>query len=177
MKINKAVNADVDQICSLTESCTKHMIENGIFQWDVNYPSKEVLQNDIELQQIWKLEDSEAIVGIIVLTETENEEYKNVKWLTKNSKNVYIHRLAVHPVFQGKGYAQKLMDFAESYAINNHYSSIRLDTFSKNKRNQKFYELRGYQRLGDCYFSNQSEDPFYCYELILKNSLLKECKK
>jgi ribosomal protein S18 acetylase RimI-like enzyme len=96
-----------------------------------------------------------------------DEEYGSIKWLTENKNNVYIHRLAVHPEHQGKGIAQQLMDFAEDFAIKNNYTSIRLDTFSKNKRNQKFYELRNYKRLGNIYFPKQSNEPFYCYELIL----------
>jgi hypothetical protein len=59
------------------------------------------------------------------------------------------------------------MEFAEIHTIENSYSSIRLDTFSQNIRNQKFYELRGYKRLGDIYSHNQSKYPFYCYKLIL----------
>jgi ribosomal protein S18 acetylase RimI-like enzyme len=60
-----------------------------------------------------------------------------------------------------------LISFAETYAISNEFNSIRLDTFSKNLRNQKFYELRGYKRLEEIKFPNQSEHPFYCYELVL----------
>ncbi len=52
MKILKATKADLEQLCSITKSCTTHMIEKGIFQWDEQYPSKEVLQSDIDLQQI-----------------------------------------------------------------------------------------------------------------------------
>ena len=96
-----------------------------------------------------------------------DKEYEPVKWLTNNSQNLYIHRLAVHPKMQGKGYAQQLMDFAESYAKQNNYISIRLDTFSKNFRNQRFYEQRGYVRLENVYFPQQSQDPFYCYELVI----------
>ena len=59
------------------------------------------------------------------------------------------------------------MDFAEQFGWENGFKSIRLDTFSQNDRNQKFYELRGYQKLGDIYFPKQSEHPFHCYELIL----------
>jgi ribosomal protein S18 acetylase RimI-like enzyme len=87
--------------------------------------------------------------------------------LTKNKNNIYIHRLAVHPNLQGKGYAQQLMKFAEHYAQENNVLSIRLDTFSQNKRNQKFYELRGYKKLGDIFFPKQSKHPFHCYELVL----------
>ena len=96
-----------------------------------------------------------------------NEEYIPINWLSENDKNLYVHRLAIDPRHQGKGYAQKLMDFAEAFAKDNNYRSIRLDTFSQNKRNQKFYELRGYKQLDDIYFPKQSEYPFHCYELIL----------
>ncbi|MBT8264540.1 MAG: GNAT family N-acetyltransferase, partial [Muriicola sp.] len=59
-----------------------------------------------------------------------------------------------------------LMDFAETYARENQFMSVRLDTFSKNERNQRFYEARGYQKLEEIYFPNQSKDPFYCYEFV-----------
>ena len=96
-----------------------------------------------------------------------DDEYIPVHWLSPNSKNLYIHRLAVHPEYQSKGYAQQLMDYAEAFAKANTFISIRLDTFSQNTRNQNFYEKRGYQRLGNIYFPKQSKHPFYCYELLL----------
>ena len=80
---------------------------------------------------------------------------------------MYIHRLAVHPQEQKKGYAKVLMDFAEDYARKGGFISVRLDTFSKNVRNNKFYQARGYRAVGDIYFPKQSEFPFHCYELIL----------
>ncbi|MBN4082949.1 GNAT family N-acetyltransferase [bacterium AH-315-A23] len=165
--ITKAIIADLDQLHSLTKSCAKYLIENKIYQWDETYPSKEVLQIDIELEQIWKLEINKIIVGIIVLTEIEDKEYLHVKWLTKNNKNLYVHRLAVHPNFQGKGFAQKLMEFAENYAKKYKFNSIRLDTFSQNKRNQQFYKKRNYKKLESIYLPKQSKHPFYCFEKVL----------
>jgi ribosomal protein S18 acetylase RimI-like enzyme len=167
MKIKKATSKDISRLYYITRSCAEAMIKNGIFQWDDQYPSLAILENDIALKQIWKLEIGEIIIGIIVLTEIEDIEYENVKWLTENKNNLYVHRLAVNPKFQGKGYAQKLMDFAENYAKKKKYKSIRLDTFSKNKRNQQFYEKRNYTKLESIYFPNQSEHPFYCYEMII----------
>ena len=165
--IKKAVSKDVAEIYALTKSCAKHLIENGIFQWNEQYPSSEVLNKDIELQQLYKLEIDNRIVGIIVLTEIEHVEYKNVEWLTENGNNLYIHRLAVHPNFQGKGYAKQLMDFAENYATENDFNSVRLDTFSQNSRNIKFYKNRNYKQLESIYFPKQSTFPFYCFELVL----------
>jgi ribosomal protein S18 acetylase RimI-like enzyme len=167
ISIEKAAFNDLEKLYAITKSCANHMIDQGVFQWNNYYPSKEILQLDIELQQIWKLVKKNSIIGIVVLSEIEDTEYKTVKWLTNSSHNLYIHRLAVDPNFQRKGYAQKLMDFAENYAMEHHYHSIRLDTFSQNKRNQEFYEKRNYVKLESIYFLKQSEFPFYCYEKVL----------
>ena len=81
--------------------------------------------------------------------------------------NIYIHRLAVHPDYQKKGIGKSLMTFAEEYAKINDFKSIRLDTFSKNIRNNKFYKSRNYNQLGNVFFPMQSEYPFHCYEKII----------
>lgn len=96
-----------------------------------------------------------------------DKEYLPVTWLTPKKNNIYIHRLVVHPEHLDKGFAKELMDFAENFVRQNQVNSMRLDTFSQNKRNQKFYELCNYKRLEDIYFPKQSEHPFQCYELIL----------
>ena len=44
--------------------------------------------------------------------------------------------------------------------------AVRLDTFSKNLRNQRLYEVRGYKKRDDVYFLHKSPDPFHCYELV-----------
>ncbi|WP_179348520.1 GNAT family N-acetyltransferase [Winogradskyella pacifica] len=165
--IRLAEEKDIQTILEITKSCAKSMISNGVFQWNDEYPNLSAFQNDIKRNELYVLELDKVVKGCIVISTLMDSEYIPIEWLTKNENNIYIHRLAVHPELQGKGYAQQLMSFAEQFAIDNRYSSIRLDTFSQNKRNQKFYELRGYKRLGDIYFPKQSEFPFHCYELVL----------
>ena len=165
--IRKAELHDIDPLMTVTKACAKHMIEQGIFQWNEHYPSRSAFENDVRRGELFVFEQNNSVVGSIVLSDHMDEEYIPIKWLTPNGKNLYIHRLAIHPIFQGKGYARLLMEFGENYATENNYSSVRLDTFSQNKRNQKFYELRNYKRLGNIYFPKQSEYPFYCYELVL----------
>lgn len=168
-KIVKATKNDIDEILRVTKACANHMIANGIFQWNELYPSKAAFENDVDLDQLWVIKDGKKVIGSIVITEVEDEEYHDIEWLTLNGNTVYIHRLAIHPLYQGQGLAQKLMTFAEQYATEKGYESVRLDTYSKNERNNVFYKKRGYQQLGDIYFPKQSEHPFHCYELILNN--------
>lgn len=158
---------DIDAIMHITKACAKVMISNGIYQWNEHYPNSTAFINDIKRKELYVLEIDDKLSGTIVISTFMDDEYIPIKWLTKNENNIYIHRLAIHPKVQGQGYARKLMNFSEQYAIDNNYSSIRLDTFSQNKRNQKFYELRSYNRLGDIYFPKQSDLPFHCYELVL----------
>jgi len=163
--IRKATVLDLNSIMQITKACAKHMINQQIFQWNEHYPNRNAFKNDVQRGELYVYMQNNICMGCIVITTIKDVEYVPIEWLTKD-KNIYIHRLAVHPKYQGKGIAQQLMTFAENYANTNGYFSVRLDTFSQNKRNQKFYETRGYKRLGNIYFPKQSKHPFYCYELV-----------
>lgn len=171
--ITVAKLSQLNQILQLVKACAEKMRGEGIYQWSEDYPSYKIFRRDIErgelfvFSEIQGLDGLEKIVGCIVISEMMDEFYKEIEWITENSKHYYIHRLAVHPEYQGRGIARKMMDFAENLGIQNKMVSVRLDTFSKNKRNQKFYEARGYRRLGEVFFPDQSEFPFFCYELPL----------
>ena len=86
-------------------------------------------------------------MGCICISLIIDDFYKSVKWLTKTHKNVYIHRLAIHPNYQGKGLALKLMDFANEIAIKNNCESIRLDTFDGNQETTSFIYYKVIQKL------------------------------
>ena len=168
MNIRLAEMYELETIVNITKACNLFMRSKGIYQWTENYPSISDFQNDFKRKELYILEEEREILGCIVISTLMDEVYKPVKWLTPNNNNhIYIHRIAITPKKQGKGYAQMLMDYAESYAKENHFTSIRLDTFSQNKRNQQFYEIRGYERLENISLPEQSEHPFYCYEKIL----------
>lgn len=166
--IRKATQEDIDAILHITQQCAIHMMNRNIFQWNEHYPNRKAFINDVNREELYVLEFEEMIIGCMVISTLKDDEYIPIKWLTDTDNAVYIHRLAIQPVHQGKGCAQQLMDFAETLALESNFNSVRLDTFSQNKRNQAFYESRGYQRLESIYFPKQSEHPFYCYELLLK---------
>lgn len=165
--IRRAKILEIPDILHITKACAVNMINLGIQQWNEHYPSAIAFEKDIARNELFVLEIDKKIIGSIVISTLMDEEYLPIKWLTQNKSNIYIHRLSIHPKQHGKGYAQKLMSFAENYAQENHMVSVRLDTFSQNKRNQNFYEARGYKRLGDIFFPKQSDHAFHCYELVL----------
>lgn len=44
----KAVPADLDELCSVIKRAVEEMDSMGIFQWDEVYPDRATLQDDIE---------------------------------------------------------------------------------------------------------------------------------
>ena len=166
MNIRLATSEDLDAVVNITRACNLHMRSKGIFQWTDKYPSRKAFEEDLKREELYLLEDHDRIAGCIVISTFKDEVYEPVGWLTPDEKNIYIHRLAVHPEYQGKGCAQQLMNYAEQQSEENGFKSIRLDTFSQNPRNHRFYEKRGYQKLEDIYFPEQSEHPFFCYEKV-----------
>ena len=167
IKIELATQNQLDRVKEIAEACAKNMIEKNIFQWNDKYPSREIFKEDIKNKSLYVSKINQEVVGCIMFSSRKDDVYKTVNWITKDEYNLYIHRLAVHPIFQKRGIARKMMDFAEDFAKFNNYISIRLDTFSQNPRNNKFYKSRGYNKLDDVYFPKQSEFPFHCYEKLV----------
>ncbi|WP_150452058.1 GNAT family N-acetyltransferase [Arenibacter lacus] len=162
-----AKESDIPEILKLTAACAKALVEVGIYQWNESYPSQEKFEKDISRGELYLLKTDQEIIGTIVISTFMDPEYYSVSWTTPNQHNYYIHRLAVHPQHQKKGYGKLLMEYAEEYARTNRAVSVRLDTFSKNEGNNTFYKNRGYQKVGHIFFPKQSKYPFLCYELIL----------
>jgi ribosomal protein S18 acetylase RimI-like enzyme len=167
MNIRLAKERDLKRVVAITNACAMHMISKKIFQWDENYPNIEIFKDDVKNKSLFVIEDNELIMGCICISLKIDDVYKDVKWLTPNRNNVYLHRLAIHPNFQGQGLALKLMEYAEDFTIKNGCISIRLDTFSGNPKNNKFYTLQGYTKLEKIFYRNQSDMPFHCFEKIL----------
>lgn len=162
--IRKATLEDIPSIKKITEACAQHMIAQGIFQWNENYPSLAVLTADVKANTVYVYLDQKEIVGTVMFSMVMDDFYTEVDWLTPDAKQLYVHRLAVHPASQGQGIARALMDFGEALAKEKKCLSVRLDTFSQNPRNNRFYQARKYQQVGQVFFAQKSEYPFYCYE-------------
>ena len=161
MKIRLSKQEDVNTILSLIKKSIKYMNNQKIYQWDDLYPNHEILTQDIINKSLFVIENEKDIVGIIVLNEHQEPEYNDISWKYKSSNVLVVHRLCIDPNSQGKGIANKLMDFAEQYAQDNKYTSIRLDAFKENKIAVSLYEKRDYETSGTVTFR---KGPFYCFE-------------
>lgn len=166
--IRKAQISEIDYLTDLVKQCGAHMRANGIVQWLEGYPNRDIIEEDVHEGSVFVLEEDNLIKAMVVLNEKQDAEYQELKWLTDStSRNLVVHRLATLPNFQGQGLGSKLMQFAEQYAKENSYDSIRLDTFSQNEGNIAYYKKRDYIEIGHVNLKYRDDYHYVCFEKIL----------
>lgn len=161
MEIKRAKIEDIDEIMSTVKLAVSDMHEQGIYQWDHTYPSKEIITKDINEGNLHLYVDENNIKGFVVLDEYQDKKYDELEWKYNKGKYLVLHRLCVNPKYKGKGIATKLIEYADIFARDNNYSAIRLDTFIDNKRARGLYEKEGYKIAGSIQFKL---GVFYCFE-------------
>ncbi len=142
------------------------MREAGSDQWDEIYPTAANAQADINASSVYVAVTDGILAGTVCLNEEQAPEYAGLAWQDTEGQVLVVHRLCVDPALQNCGVAARLMDFAEDYARNNHYTSVRLDTYLGNPKAISLYERRGYQRTGQIRFPRRRM-LFDCFEKLL----------
>jgi ribosomal protein S18 acetylase RimI-like enzyme len=163
MKITKGKMDDLNKIVEMYIIARRDLKENDIHQWDYNDPSIQMLQKDIEAGNLYVARDGDRILGSVVLDENAEDEHEDIEWNVEEGRAIYLHRLVVHLDYQGEGTGKLLMSFADQFAKDHGYSSIRLDAYKENDIARNLYEQFGYEKAGKVYFPRR-EIPFFCYE-------------
>ena len=164
-----ATDKDFNNIFNLYKECTRDLNKRGIIQWNENYPTKELIKDNIDKRHQFVYIENDNLVGTFVLSEVEDEYWQKINWVEDNF--IGLHLLAISPEYQNKGHGKKVIDYCEKYAKDKNYKSIHLDVFSKNKGALKLYKNRGYKKIGDLIFEFKPKDNqlYYCYEKVLKD--------
>lgn len=163
LKIELAQPCDLAEIFQVYLNAKTVLDRNSINQWTDNYPTRSIIEDDLRTGGLYCLKIGNKIIGAINLNEEQDKEYQSVRWEFDGLKVLVIHRLVIDPQYQRKGYAQKLMAFAENFALENGYTSIRLDAYSQNYSALAFYKKRNYFIRGEVRFPER-DHPFKCME-------------
>jgi GNAT superfamily N-acetyltransferase len=146
--IRKATAADAGTLLQLVRDCVAAMRAAGIEQWDELYPNAETIERDTVAGTLHVLCDGDTISASITIDQNMDPLWQDLRWSTDSEPAVAVHRLMVHPKWQGHGLAKRLMLHAETVARENGFHSIRLDTFLQNPAAMALYPRLGYRRTG-----------------------------
>ncbi|OCA85302.1 GNAT family N-acetyltransferase [Pseudobacillus wudalianchiensis] len=157
---------ELAQVKQFYADITSDLRKKGIHQWDYFYPNHFVIKNDLKNGTLFGVKEEHHLIGTIVLNMNQSKQYLKLHWEEQSGRPFIIHRLAVHPLHQGKGIGKKLLNFAKEYAFKKGYTSIRLDVYAQNPEAVGMYERAGYQIRGTVKFPLRKV-PYLCFEKII----------
>ena len=164
MRVIQAESRHVDPAWKVMERCRLALDAEGIAQWDAVYPTRGVVEADVQRGALYVLEDEDGrCFGSVALDEDQADEYRQLSWTTAEPALV-VYRLTIDPSVQGRGLGHELMGFAEAHAARCGYASVRLDAYTGNPRSAQLYRRRGYREVGQIRFPRRAL-PFWCFEL------------
>ncbi|SHI21074.1 Protein N-acetyltransferase, RimJ/RimL family [Sporobacter termitidis DSM 10068] len=159
-----ASEKDAEEIFNLFETAVRRLQTQRIDQWDDTYPDRRLLGEDIAGRQMYILTRGGRITAAVVLNEEQDGVYGGADWTDRDGRVAVIHRLCVHPDFQGMGVGRQTVLAAENHLKGAGYTSIRLDAFKKNAASLRLYDRMGYSPAGHAVLHKRE---FVLYEKLL----------
>ena len=159
MEFRLAREIDRIEIEKIYEDGSLKLKSLGIKQWQgQDKPNLDNFKNLIANKNIFVLEDNNRVVSTVIIYDYDLDYEKNLdgKW---NSPKAYValHRIGTLESERNKGYGRKIIEFAESYARENNFKSVRIDTHRENKSMQNLLKSMNYIYVGLVYLDGKNE--------------------
>jgi GNAT superfamily N-acetyltransferase len=165
--LKRANHEQLDEITEVYLRSKKELDENGLLQWDDNYPSREYFEEQIGYGDLYCLYSDEELSGAVTLNTWQSPEWGEIPW--EYDEELVVHALFLDPLKQGNGLGTRFLEKCEEFAVENGYRSIRLDAYARNEAANYLYEKLGYTYRGSVYFTSKPEghQEYRCYEKSL----------
>ena len=159
MQIRKTTPEDVDTILNIFDIARQFMQRTGNkTQWDKNYPSANILTQDIKNGNNYVCVENGRVVATFSLIIGDEPTYHLIEdgdWHLDASYGT-IHRLASDGTV--KGIARACFDFCKAQI-----SYLRVDTHADNIPMQTCFNQNGFKKCGKVYVQNGSPRIAYDY--------------
>ncbi|WP_212004864.1 GNAT family N-acetyltransferase [Chitinophaga sp. HK235] len=142
MEIVNSHSTDIDAIFHLYDEGTKFQASRFIRVWQGF--DREMVEKEIAENRQWKLVVDGRIVCVFATTFNDP-----LIWGEKDEEpSLYIHRIATHPDYHGRGFVKHIVEWAKAYGRQHQRQYLRLDTGSGNERLNNYYVSCGFTYMG-----------------------------
>jgi len=159
MEFRKAVETDVNNIMNIIKQAQAYLKEQGINQWQDNYPNVETISNDIADKNSYVLLKDNNIVATAAVSFDGEKTYDSIyegEWISNNEYAV-IHRIAVDSNYKGLGLSSQIIKNVEQVCLNKGVNSIKVDTHEENISMQKLLKKNKFDYCGIIYLEDRSK--------------------
>lgn len=167
MNFRKAEIVDIPEIMKIIKSAQNYLKNQGIDQWQNNYPNPETIKEDIENDNSYLIESNTKIVATAAIIFGDDPTYDYIEdgaWIAEGKYGV-IHRAAVAKESKGQGIMAKIFKETYNLARKKKAISIRIDTHLENQAMQRAIEKENFKYCGIIYTSGGSKR--LAYEKII----------
>ena len=176
MLIRKTEITDLEAVMPIFDEARATIAALGIDQWQNGYPSREIIEKDIELSQSCVVVSDggictscgslggkiSATFALIFCGEPTYDTIYDGEWLTGESDSyIAIHRVAISVAMRGRGIAGEIINYATDKARSLGRRSLRIDTHRGNVVMRKMLEKQGFFHCGTIYLENGDERVAY----------------
>lgn len=159
MNFRKSVKSDMPEIMKIIKQAQDYFKDQGINQWQNNYPNEEVISNDILRGDSYILENNGTVVATTVISFEKEKNYNTIyngKWIT-NEEYAVIHRIAVDNNSKGLGVSHFLINYAKKLCMQRGVNSIKVDTHHENIPMRKLLQSSGFKYCGIIHLEDGAE--------------------
>ncbi len=150
MEIIQARRYELVEVLYLLQVCV-YDLTSGYIYWDPMIPEIEV---KIDNGEVFIIRTNNISVGLAILSASSDNGNKDIDW-ERNSKALQIDRLIVHPRWINKGIENELIHFAEQYAKEKGFETIRVKVFANNKPVIDLTHTLSYKKAGEAHLPLQ----------------------
>ena len=150
LKIINTQPSDLPFIYYLFDEAIAYQKRKGYPVWP-DY-DKSVLQNDIKINQQYKIIEGEKIACIFSICFEDK-----IVWRERdNSDAIYLHRIVTNPIFKGQQLFGKILEWSKEYVAAKKIPFIRMDTWADNPPLVNYYQKYGFKIVD--YFTTPDSD-------------------
>lgn len=166
MEIKETEQKDIKDVVLIISQAKHYFRENGIPQWQGDYPNEMDILKDIENYGAYCIKNDHEVVGYSFVAQYKDPNYSYIEgqWLNEEPY-VVIHRTCIKDTMKGKNLASEFVVLAKTICEKNQIHNIRVDTHEKNISMQKMLEKNGFIKTGIIYVEDGS--PRFAYQLVL----------
>lgn len=171
MMIRKAEKDDLYAIMEIVDEARAYFASAGIPQWQGEYPSASVFEDDIEGGRLYVAACDENILGVYCFDTRGDKNYEKIYdgAFRLDEKYGAIHRVAVSASAKGQGIGGMMVSHASSLAREAGLRYLRGDTHRKNLSMQRMLTKNGFTKCGIIYLDGKTDDENerFAFDMIL----------
>lgn len=161
--IRLATLDDLDSILMIIKQAQTRMKQQGLTQWQNDYPSREIIEKDIKASHVFVYEDKKILATMSVFDYDIVYDYIIGKWLNDRPYRV-IHRIAISNEAVGMNITDKLYAFIlKHFKVND----IRIDTHENNLPMIRSLERNHFKYVGIVHVLTDKDSKRLAYHLAL----------